>query len=251
MSKLPIPRIRRATRPSVLAVLAAVTAAVALWASSNHPAVHYEAAVFPGIPTVGALLIEGHAEPACTASVVRSTHGDVLLTAAHCLGLTLRHNLTFAPAYHDGKAPLGMWAVTRQFMPARWFPRNPKYRVNNDFAFLIVRGDVQRHTGAEIVGSSSPLPALVRVVAYVNYRDRYPISCMRQPETIMVEGERQLKFVCGGYVGATSGAPFLVGNTVVGVLGGYEHGGIWRSVSYASPFGPALHALYREVRGVP
>jgi hypothetical protein len=231
--------------------MTASIAVVALWAGVHHPKVRDEAAVFPGLPTVGALLIKGRAEPVCTASVVRSTHGDVLLTAAHCLSSTLRHNLTFAPAYHDGQAPLGMWPVTRQVLPAGWFPRNEKIRVNSDFAFLIVHGDVERYTGAEVVGLSSPLPALVRVVAYVNRRDRYPISCMRPPETIMVEGQRQLKFVCGGYVGATSGAPFLVGNTVVGVLGGYEHGGIWRSVSYASPFGSALHALYREVRGVP
>lgn len=57
----------------------------------------------------------------------------------------------------------------------------------------------------------------------------------------------QLKFVCGGYVNATSGASFLAGRTVAGVLGGYEEGGSGQSVSYASPFGPVVHALYREV----
>jgi hypothetical protein len=65
--------------------------------------------------------------------------------------------------------------------------------------------------------------------------------------TITVDGQRQLKFVCDGYAGASSGAPFLVGKAVVGVLGGYQDGGIWRSVSYASPFGRALRTLYRQV----
>jgi hypothetical protein len=250
VSSLSYHRIRGAIGSPVLAVLTALTAltvVIGVW-TIPHRIVPSEAAVFPGIPTVGALLIKGRAEPVCTASVVRSPGGDLLLTAAHCLGATLRHNLAFAPAYHDGKAPWGTWTVARQFMPAGWFPRRrADTGVNIDFAFLVVRGDVQRYTGAEIVGSSWPVPALVRVVGYVNHTDHYPITCVQQPETIIVEGQRQLKFVCGGYAGATSGAPFLVGKTVVGVLGGYEKGGISRSVSYSSPFGPALHAFYREV----
>ena len=245
MGAVPFPRIRWAIR---LTMLTALTAVIGIW-TIPHPPVQTEAAVFAGVPTVGALLFKGRSEPFCTASVVWSTRGDVLLTAAHCLGLIRRDNITFAPAYHNGRAPLGRWEVTREIVPAGWFPRRTADSgINRDFAFLVVHGNVQRFTGAEIVGSSSPLPALVRVVGYVNNSGRYPISCVGQPETIMVEGERQLKFVCGGYAGATSGAPFLVGNTVVGVIGGYQHGGIWRSVSYASPFGWAVRALYREVR---
>jgi V8-like Glu-specific endopeptidase len=248
--------IRGAIRPPVLAVLTvftvlmglmALTAALGIW-TIPHRVAPNEAVAFSGIPTVGALLVEGRTEPVCTASVVWSASGDLLLTAAHCLGHTLRHDLTFAPGYHDGRAPFGTWEVVRQFMPAGWFPRRrADTGVNIDFAFLVVHGDVQRYTGAEIVGSSSPAPARVRVVGYVNHTDRYPITCVRQPQTVTVEGQRQLKFVCGGYAGATSGAPFLVGKRVVGVLGGYEKGGIWRSVSYSSPFGPALHVFYREV----
>jgi hypothetical protein len=238
------PGLRRAIRQVVMVMLIALTTAVGIWAVP-HPHVRTEAAVFPGVPTVGALLFKGRTRPFCTASVVWSTRGDVLLTAAHCLGRVLRHNVMFAPAYRHGRAPLGTWDVTREIVPAGWFSRrSANAGVNIDFAFLLVHGDVQRLTGAEIVGSSSPVPALVRVVGYVNNGDHYPISCTRRPETIMVEGQRQLKFVCGGYVGAASGAPFLVGKTVVGVIGGYQHGGIWRSVSYASPFGPAVRALY-------
>jgi hypothetical protein len=236
------PDLRRAIRRVVMAMLIALTAVVATW-PIPHPRVQTDAAVFPGVPTVGALLVKGRTKPFCTASVVWSPRGDVLLTAAHCLGR--RHNIAFAPAYRHGKAPLGTWDVTREIVPAGWFPRrNANSGVNIDFAFLVVHGNVQRVTGAEIVGSSSPVPALVRVVGYVNNGDRYPISCVRRPETIMVQGQRQLKFVCGGYVGAASGAPFLVGRKVVGVIGGYQHGGIWRSVSYASPFGSAMRALY-------
>jgi hypothetical protein len=241
--------LRRAIRQAVMVMLVALTVAVGIWAIP-HPRVRTEAAVFPGVPTVGALLVKGRAKPFCTASVVWSARGDVLLTAAHCLGRVMRHHMIFVPAYRHGRAPLGTWDVTRQIVPAGWFTRHHANSYPNiDFAFLLVRGDVQRVTGAEILGSSSPVPALVRVVGYVNNGDRYPISCIRRPETIMVEGQRQLKFVCGGYTGAASGAPFLVGKTVVGVLGGYQHGGIWRSVSYSSPFGPAVRALYARVAG--
>jgi hypothetical protein len=245
------PDLRHAIRQAVMVMLVALTVAVSTWAIP-HPRVRTEAAVFPGVPTVGALLAGGRAKPFCTASVVWSARGDVLITAAHCLGRVMRHHMTFAPAYRHGRAPLGTWDVTRQIVPAGWFTRRHANSYPNiDFAFLLVRGDVQRVTGAEILGSSSPVPALVRVVGYVNNGNHYPISCIRRPETIMVEGQRQLKFVCGGYTGAASGAPFLVGKTVVGVLGGYQHGGIWRSVSYSSPFGPAVRALYARVAGVP
>jgi hypothetical protein len=243
----PKPAARFALLTAVLAVLISVAAVAGAWTIPHRPA-RSQAAAFPVVPTVGALLVKGHAKPLCTASVVRSTRGDVLLTAAHCLGRTLRRNMIFAPAYFRGRAPLGTWEVIRQIVPPGWFPRHAYSDVNIDFAFLIVRGDVQRLTGAEIVGSSSPVPARVRVVGYVNQGKRYLIACIRRPETIMVEGERQLKFVCDGYVGASSGAPFLVGKTVVGVLGGYEEGGISRSVSYSSPFGSAIRALYRQVR---
>lgn len=192
MSAVPLRRIHPVLRPVLPAVLVALMA-IAVVGGARAPrraAGAGEAAVFPGLPTVGALLVKGHAQPICTASVVWSSHGDVLLTAAYCLGRTLRRNLTFAPAYYDGRAPLGMWAAERQIVPAGWFTRkNASAGANIDFAFLIVRGDVQRYTGAEIVASSSPAPARVRVVAYVNKRDRYPITCLRRPGTIMVKGE--------------------------------------------------------------
>src|SRR5690242_13810475 len=58
-------------------------------------------------PAVGALFLDG--AHYCTASVVHSDQGDVLLTAAHCIhdgeGGDYLTGVTFAPGYHDGVAP--------------------------------------------------------------------------------------------------------------------------------------------------
>src|SRR5579864_7122345 len=58
----------------------------------------------------------------CTASVVSSPAGDLLITAAHCLegkSLSPAGSVVFAPGYHDGKFPQGTWVVTTEFVDAR------------------------------------------------------------------------------------------------------------------------------------
>ncbi len=60
----------------------------------------------PAASPVGALFADG--SHFCTASVVHSEAGDLVLTAAHCV----RDGMTFAPGYHDGVTPFGMWTVT-------------------------------------------------------------------------------------------------------------------------------------------
>jgi hypothetical protein len=62
----------------------------------------------------------------------------------------------------------------------------------------------------------------------------------------------QLEFDCGGYTDGTSGGPFLADvnpqtgqGTVIGVIGGYEQGGLTPQVSYSSRLGANAAALYR------
>jgi hypothetical protein len=62
----------------------------------------------------------------------------------------------------------------------------------------------------------------------------------------------QLEFDCGGYANGTSGGPFLADvnpktgqGAVIGVIGGYEQGGLTPQVSYSSVFGSNVAALYR------
>ena len=106
--------------------------------------------------------------------------------------------------------------------------------------------------GAETLGTSSPAPASVQVIGYT--LDGHPVTCTEAPTTIVAAGQRQLRFTCKGYVSTASGAPFLVnvsaktGNgTIIGVIGGYQEGGNLPWISYSTPFGAKLKALYHAV----
>jgi hypothetical protein len=236
------------TRPalslSLLIIAALILCLNALAQASEHARVR-------GSSAVGVLLLRGR-HPFCTASIVNSPRGNLILTAAHCLGRKLAPTLMFAPYYHDERAPLGQWHVTGQVFPHGWFPHG---NVNEDFAFLTVSGDVQARAGAERIGFSLPVPASVRVEAY-SLAGRLTI-CSRRPGTITAAGQLQLSFGCPGYASASSGGPFLTDihgrsgvGTIVGIIGGYQQGGKSPSVSYSSPFGIVLHNLYSSMTHV-
>ena len=62
----------------------------------------------------------------------------------------------------------------------------------------------------------------------------------------------QLVFHCGGYTAGTSGSPLLsyvhaaTGlGTVIGVIGGYQQGGVTDAISYAAVLGPDIASLYQ------
>jgi hypothetical protein len=188
--------------------------------------------------------------PFCTASVVPSRKGDLLLTAAHCLGKVPVADVVYAPYFRNGTTPFGTYAVTGQVFSPGWFPGG---RIDRDFAFLTVAGNVQRRAGAEKIGYSSPVPARVTVEGYS--LNGGPVVCTRKAATIETRGQRQLRFTCGGFDNGSSGAPFLTGisrksglGTIVGVIGGYQQGGSTSAVSYSSAFGRDIHAVYQELR---
>src|SRR5208337_4757138 len=70
----------------------------------------------------------------CTASVVDSSAGDLLITAAHCISGTA-HGYSFVPGYHDGIEPFGSWTVVRAYGAPEWLAAQAPQR---DFAFLVV-----------------------------------------------------------------------------------------------------------------
>jgi Trypsin len=183
--------------------------------------------------------------PFCTAAVVASPRGDLLITAAHCLGIVPAGDIMFAPDFHNGTSPFGLWKVTGQAFLPGWFPGG---NVNNDVAFLTVAGNVQAVAGAETIGYSSPVPASVRMEGYslAGGTD----VCIARPATIVVKGQRQLSMACPGFDNGSSGGPMLTNvnpdsgmGVVVGVIGGYQQGGSSPDVSYSSPFGPAVTGL--------
>jgi len=204
--------------------------------------------------TVGALFtINGSGELEthfCTASVVDSPAGDLLVTAAHCMHDRTSSQIAFVPDYADGRHPFGVWRVSRIIMDQNWTTTSD---ADDDFAFLVVHqhGTVplQRLTGGEVIGVGVPAGKTVEVAGYPDDLNQL-ISCQN---TALAFNSTQYQFDCSGFTDGTSGSPLLASvsplsdvDTVIGVIGGYEQGGDTASVSYAAMFGDSLSALYKQ-----
>jgi Trypsin len=110
------------------------------------------ASPFAGTPAVGALFTMNDGRLGthfCTASVVHSPEGNLILTAAHCLAGysdASPATIAFVPGYVDGASPEGIWLVTRIFVDRGWAAtQNP----DDDFAFLTV---AQPGGGVTVIG---------------------------------------------------------------------------------------------------
>jgi len=207
---------------------------------------------FAGTPAVGALFttVRGKlGQHFCTASVVGSPDGDLVITAAHCVSGSAA-GVVFVPGYHNGAAPYGIWTVTKVYVDAAWTSSaNP----DDDFAFLRVTQvgsivPIEDVTGAEQLKTGTPARQLVEVIGYPNGTN-VPITCRNWTREPMAD---QLEFDCGGYTDGTSGGPFLADvnpltgqGAVIGVIGGYEQGGDTPQVSYSAMFGTNVAALYQ------
>ena len=206
---------------------------------------------FAGVSAVGALFSESSGKLSshfCTASVVDSPHGDLAITAAHCVTGT-SGQIAFVPGYVNGTEPYGVWQVTKVYTDAAWQSgQNP----DHDVAFLQLSGApgsaaVETVTGAEHVATDAAAGGLVRAIGYPDTAD-LPVSCVNWTK---VFSATQLEFDCGGFPNGTSGGPFLADvsassgqGTVIGVIGGYEQGGDTPQVSYSVSFGTAVADLY-------
>ena len=151
------------------------------------------------------------------------------------------------PGFHNGKAPHGSWEIRKVFVDHAWSARhNP----DDDVAFLRAGrpgSQIERITGAERLGIGWP-PQRVRVIGYPDGASR-PITCKGRARAF---GPRQQVFGCDGYTTGTSGGPFLAAarrggprRTVIGVIGGYQHGGNTADVSYSPRFLTHVAALYK------
>jgi V8-like Glu-specific endopeptidase len=207
---------------------------------------------FAGAPPVGALFTMSKGKLGrhfCTASVIGSPYGDLVITAAHCVaGIS---GIVFVPGYDRGAAPYGIWTVTNIYVDPSWASSSDP---DDDVAFLRVSQagsivPIEDVTGAEALKTGTPARQLVEVIGYPDSGSQ-PIVCRNWTREPMTE---QLEFDCGGYTDGTSGGPFLASvnpltgqGTVIGVIGGYEQGGLTPQVSYSSMFGANVAALYRQ-----
>jgi V8-like Glu-specific endopeptidase len=186
----------------------------------------------------------------CTASVVDSPAGDLIITAAHCMKGRTAGEVAFVPGYSGGLEPFGVWTVSQIIEDQSWMSSSDP---DDDFAFLIVHktgagGAIQQLTGGETIGINVPAGEKVEVAGYPDDQDGM-ISCRN---TALEFSATQYQFDCGGFTDGTSGSPLLAAadtpaghDIVIGVIGGYEQGGDTAAVSYAAKFSANLSALYK------
>jgi V8-like Glu-specific endopeptidase len=195
----------------------------------------------------------------CTASAVDSPGRNLIITAAHCVhsgrGGGYLGDLVFVPGYRHGAAPYGIWKIKAQFVDPRW-AANSDPDLDVGFAVVDPLGgrNIEDVLGSNLLGIDQGFTNLVRVTGYPKSSDQ-PVTCINRTTR---ELRYQMRFACKGYAPGTSGSPWLTHydpatkrGEVVGVIGGYQLGGLVDAVSYSAYFDDDVRELYeRAIRGV-
>ncbi|WP_410572229.1 trypsin-like serine peptidase [Amycolatopsis sp. cmx-4-61] len=223
----------------------AASAAAAAPVTTAAPAPAASAVAAPPAPSaasaVGALFAGG--SHYCSASVVHSAAGDLVLTAAHCV----KDGMSFVPGYHDGVSPFGTWTVTSVAVADGW---KSSADPDLDFAFLTVRqagstASLESRTGANVLGTNRGFEHRITLTGYPDTADS-PVVC---DGNTTQSGPYQLRVACPGFPDGTSGGPWVTDGAVIGVIGGYQLGGDTPDVSYSAYFDDDIAKLYASVTG--
>jgi V8-like Glu-specific endopeptidase len=211
-----------------------------------------------GYPTVGkfffkvALMIRFN----CTGSVIAADYKKpaLVLVAAHCLfgnlgKLTYKtEDWSFAPGWHNNKAPFGTWTFTKGYYPASWpyncilthCDFNPRY----DFALLVVKKLNGKHIGT-VTGYDGwhiNEPRTISVtIAGIPGNSSETLLSRTVAHTVDPGGVLARKASTPGFGDGSSGGPWFYkyfkklqfGNEL-GDSGGYQNGGNSDSPSYSS-----------------
>jgi hypothetical protein len=184
-------------------------------------------------PRVGAIFFDGGTLHSCTGSVVHSTGGDLVLTAAHCL--SGRSQAAFVPGFAGDGAPTDLWTVHEIYFDPRWLATKDPHA---DYVIARVsgagNGSLESHVGSALSLGMAPAPgSRISVIGYPAGVGGRPIGC--QATTGLTDGGYPA-LPCEGLVDGTSGAPWVSGVTVTGLIGGFQGGGCAENVSYSAPF---------------
>ena len=237
---------------------AAAAAAAETTAAAETSAAATPSALPPGVrwPAAGALFggppgdLGDHY---CSASVVDTPAGDVVLTAAHCVadgdGTPARVGMSFVPGYHDGIQPYGIFTVTASLVDDAWLSHADP---DHDFAFLTVQRagapPVETVTGGYHLVLNPDPDTPVDALGYPDFAD----TPTERSGTTTRYSATQLRLDAHGLFDGTSGGPWLAGpadTDVIGVTGGHEQGGLDPETSYAAYLGDAAAALFAQVDG--
>lgn len=180
---------------------------------------------------VGALFLGDTTTHTCSGSVLSSTSGDLILTAAHCLldGV----DTTFVPGFGEGGGDT--WHVDAVYLDPRWISEQDPQA---DYAIVRVTGG----SGASLLAAadgglslgSAPAPGSpVTVTGYPMGDGGGPLACRGATER-SPQGFPSL--ACAGLTDGFSGAPWVSGSTVTGLVGGLDGGGCDDDVSYSPHF---------------
>ncbi len=182
---------------------------------------------------IGAIFIDGGPLHVCTGSVVHSAGGNLVMTAAHCLAGASQ--VAFVPGFAGDGAPTDLWTADAVYLDPRWTASKDPHA---DYAIARVSseagGSVESHAGLALtLGTAPPPGSRVTVLGYPAGVGGSPIGC-RASTSVNESGFPAL--ACEGLVDGTSGAPWVSGTTITGLIGGLEGGGCAENVSYSAPF---------------
>ena len=192
-------------------------------------------------PRVGALFLGGGSLHTCSGAVLDSGDGSLILTAAHCVAEGV--DATFVAGFNNEAEPENVWYVDAVYLDPRWVQNQDPLA---DFAIARVSrdagGTVQAQAGGGLtLGPAPKTGSVVTVTGYGMGVGGGPIGC-RAPTAETTHGFPSLP--CAGLVDGLSGAPWITGSTVTGLIGGLDGGGCEdESVSYSPPFDDALTRL--------
>ena len=263
--RINLPKRRLLTALAAGAALALAGPVAAAQASTQGPGTSGVTVHFPGLPQVGALFDSADYTGAdaahfCTGSVIDSPHGDLVLTAAHCVYNASKHtylhtgSITFAPGYDETPNAFlgGVWTVTKVDVAPGYLASGDE---EQDYAILQIAPkyglEIQDFTGGLRL-SAAHLPEPVSPVGYNNLEydtaGNTPIVCHTQAFEETDAGQSWARFNCPNYQDGTSGGPWIApGGRVIGVIGGYQQGGDSPDYSYSALFGADTLAFYRSV----
>jgi V8-like Glu-specific endopeptidase len=190
----------------------------------------------------------------CSGNSVGAGNGSVVATAGHCVhgggeGESFASNWIFVPAYHEGAAPLGLWAATALSVPEQWSTsRNFSY----DTGFVKV-GKVNGETLAQVAGASPVAFNQARGLHYTAYG--YPAAPPFDGETLKSCAgtakpdpylETQSQGIPCDMTGGSSGGPWFLRSGAQNSVVSYGYT-TFPGVVFGPYYGAVAHSAYATV----